>query len=108
MFLCPVCTPSSESSPAGVGEAELQCTRAWLQGQLLTGDAKVDGRTCLCFETDPYADVPDVSRKTRRFYFYRTIALRLGAAHGRVKLPRCVELQIESLYGRSTTGFKPY
>lgn len=106
MFLCPVCTPSVESELDGGGE--LQCTRTWLQGRLLIGDAKVDGRTCLCFETDPYEGVPNVSDKTRRFFFYRTIALALGGGHRRVKLPRCVELAIEDLYGCSTTGFKPH
>lgn len=99
-------TPSTESSLDDGGER--LCTREWLRGQQLYGDEKVDRRSCLCFETDPYEGVPNVPEKTRRYFYYRTIALRLGGGYGRVKLPRCVELQIEELHGRSTTGFKPY
>lgn len=102
VFLCPVCDESRLEGPA---LDDRECTRAWLQGQLLVGDRRNKGRTCYCFETDPFERDSEASDEARRFFHYRAIALKLGGGGRRVDLPRCVRKQIEGLYGESRTGF---
>ena len=73
------------------------CISDWLEGVRLA-DGSV---SCDCFETDPFPpdEFPSVRNNKRRYFHYRTIAKRLGATGGRVKLPKCVQDHIAQLYG---------
>lgn len=102
LLLCPIC---DDDRVEGLGDRTPVCTTVWLRGRLLTGDARLQHRTCLCFETDPLEGVPDATPKQRRFFLYSTIARELGAVGLRAELPGCVRDQIEELHGESTVGF---
>ena len=82
-----------------------ECTVDNLTGTVLRCEELFGDRSCLCFETDPYAN-EDVPNAKRRFFLYRTIALELGATGRRVDLPLCVKEKVEELYDQSRTGFR--
>lgn len=88
IFLCPEC---DDDRVTGVPpEVERLCTVDWLEGQLLSGDKLLGFRSCYCFETDPLEDKEDATDRERRFFYYRTVAFKLGGGGRRVDLPLCV------------------
>lgn len=104
VFLCPVCDDDrlTDIPPAAVRV----CTTEWLAGAHLVGDSKLGHRECFCWETDPFQG-EEATGKQRRFFYYRTVALRLGAEPGqRVDLPGCTKEKIEQLFGASEVGFR--
>lgn len=102
VFLCPVCDNKLLEGPP---IADPECTCSWLHGELLVGDKRNKGRSCYCFQTDPFEDDLGATEENRRYFHYRAIALKLGGGGRRVDLPRCVKERVEQLYGRSRTGF---
>lgn len=103
IFLCPECDDDRvDGIPADVTRV---CTVEWLEGQQLIGDDKLGGRTCYCWQTDPFEGEDDATDRSRRYFYYRTLAFKLGGSGRRVDLPLCVKEKIEELFGQSTVGF---
>lgn len=124
MFLCPACTyDTSLAEECEVKEvmkllkgspSAYICTQVWLHGETLSSNGLKrlkQGLSCACFVTSPSYFVGK-EPKSLRFFMYQTIAVKLGEVTGsgwpveRVQLPRCVELEIERLYGDSVVGYQ--
>ena len=94
------------------GSLPVQCTREWVRGRLLQGDAAHGFSQCECFVTAPYMESEHGGRKSdkqKRHFMYWAIAHELGA-HARgvaVQHTPCVQKEISRLYGASETGYIP-
>ena len=95
IFLCPECdSDRCDTQPSQDGTV-VHCTAEWLRGEYLRGDERVGDRSCYCWESDPYeGEGGSELNSRRRFFFYRTIAFKLGGGGKRVDLPLCVKDKI--------------
>ena len=93
---------------------ERVCVCEWLTGQMLSMDDPGQSYAAPCWQAEKFfpADEWPSTNSERRYFYYRTIAKKLGAegAYNRIKLPDCVYEKVERLHPRGPqekkVGFK--